>query len=87
MEEKLRWTFQLYDINGDGLITREEMTDIAIAIYELMGRSTESLANGPDPDRIRDKVEKVFTVSAIECICVCKRTRLVLKAWNIEKIA
>lgn len=63
MEEKLRWTFQLYDINGDGLITREEMTDIAIAIYELMGRNPESIHATPDPDQIKDKVEKIFTVS------------------------
>lgn len=60
MEEKLRWTFSLYDINGDGFITREEMTDIATAVYELMGRSPET--SGPDPDQIRDKVERVFTV-------------------------
>lgn len=61
MEEKLRWTFSLYDINGDGYITREEMTDIATAVYELMGRSPDS--NGPDPNKIRDKVERVFTVN------------------------
>lgn len=65
MEEKLRWTFQLYDINGDGFITREEMTDIAIAIYELMGRNPETIHTGPDPDQIRDKVERIFTVSII----------------------
>lgn len=61
MEEKLRWTFSLYDINGDGFITREEMTDIATAVYELMGRHPDS--NGPDLDQIKDKVEKMFTVS------------------------
>lgn len=61
MEEKLRWTFTLYDINGDGFITRDEMTDIATAIYELMGRSPDTV--GPDPDKIRDKVERVFVVS------------------------
>ena len=38
--EKLRWTFSLYDINGDGLITREEMTEIVTAIYELAGAPT-----------------------------------------------
>lgn len=63
MEEKLRWTFQLYDINGDGFITREEMTDIATAVYELMGRNPEIPSSGPDPDQIRDKVERIFMVS------------------------
>lgn len=39
------------------------MTDIATAVYELMGRSTETQTAGPDPDKIKDKVEKVFMVS------------------------
>ncbi|KAF9407006.1 hypothetical protein HW555_012822, partial [Spodoptera exigua] len=38
LEEKLRWTFSLYDINGDGCITKEEMTEIVTAIYDLMGK-------------------------------------------------
>lgn len=41
------WTFSLYDINGDGRITREEMTDIVTAIYELMGKGP-SESPGPD---------------------------------------
>lgn len=63
MEEKLRWTFSLYDINGDGLITIEEMTDIATAIYELMGRNPEIPTDALDPDQIKEKVEKIFLVS------------------------
>ena len=31
-EEKLRWTFQLYDTNGDGFISREEMEDVAESV-------------------------------------------------------
>lgn len=79
MEEKLRWTFQLYDINGDGFITREEMTDIAIAIYELMGRNPETIHATPDPDQIKEKVEKIFTVSQKKifgyfyCYCCCEK--------------
>lgn len=36
--EKLRWTFKLYDVNGDGCITRSELAEIVVAIHELMGR-------------------------------------------------
>lgn len=59
VEEKLRWTFQLYDINGDGFITREEMTDIVTAIYELMGRLPDEL---PEEEKIKGKVEQIFQV-------------------------
>lgn len=62
-EEKLRWTFSLYDINGDGFITRDEMTDIVTAIYELVGRHPE--ASGPDVEKIKEKVDKIFMVSII----------------------
>ena len=60
MEEKLCWTFQLYDINGDGRITKEEMNDIVTAIYNLMGHPTEEKI---DEDRIKAKVERIFNVS------------------------
>lgn len=42
--EKLKWTFTLYDINRDGIITRGEMTDIVTAIYELAGSPTAASA-------------------------------------------
>jgi len=35
--EKLIWTFRVYDLNGDGVITKEEMGNVAVAVYELMG--------------------------------------------------
>ncbi|XP_033239443.1 Kv channel-interacting protein 4 isoform X3 [Drosophila pseudoobscura] len=57
VEEKLRWTFSLYDINGDGFITREEMTDIVTAIYELMGRLPDEY---PEEEKIKGKVEQIF---------------------------
>ncbi|XP_052010905.1 Kv channel-interacting protein 1-like isoform X1 [Xyrauchen texanus] len=38
--EKLQWTFNLYDINRDGYINKEEMMDIVKAIYDMMGRFT-----------------------------------------------
>ncbi|XP_045536039.1 Kv channel-interacting protein 4, partial [Papilio machaon] len=57
LEEKLRWTFSLYDINGDGYITKEEMTEIVTAIYDLMGKIVEPMI---DDDAVREKVERLF---------------------------
>ena len=31
-EDRLRWTFRLYDTNGDGYIAREEMEDVAQSV-------------------------------------------------------
>ncbi|XP_017272361.1 Kv channel-interacting protein 2-like isoform X2 [Kryptolebias marmoratus] len=38
--DKLSWVFNLYDLNKDGCITREEMTDIMDSIYSMMGKNT-----------------------------------------------
>jgi Ca2+-binding EF-hand superfamily protein len=59
LDEKLRWTFSLYDINGDGCISREEMTDVVTAIYELMGKFAEPCV---DESTVRDKVDHIFQV-------------------------
>uniref|UniRef100_A0A8C4RM27 Kv channel-interacting protein 4 n=1 Tax=Erpetoichthys calabaricus TaxID=27687 RepID=A0A8C4RM27_ERPCA len=40
IQEKLNWAFNLYDINKDGYITKEEMLDIMKAIYDMMGKYT-----------------------------------------------
>ncbi|XP_017341256.1 Kv channel-interacting protein 1 isoform X1 [Ictalurus punctatus] len=39
-QEKLQWTFNLYDINRDGYINKKEMMDIVSAIYDMMGKYT-----------------------------------------------
>ena len=38
--DKLQWAFQLYDVNGDGCITKTELSDIVSSIHELMGRTS-----------------------------------------------
>ncbi|XP_078523147.1 calsenilin isoform X1 [Lissotriton helveticus] len=40
VHEKLNWAFNLYDINKDGYITKEEMLAIMKSIYDMMGRYT-----------------------------------------------
>nr|XP_047911699.1 calsenilin isoform X2 [Anser cygnoides] len=40
VQEKLNWAFNLYDINKDGFITKEEMLEIMKSIYDMMGRCT-----------------------------------------------
>ena len=43
LEEKLTWTFRLYDLNGDGAITKAEMAAVVVAVYELLGIECEEL--------------------------------------------
>ncbi|TPX71916.1 hypothetical protein SpCBS45565_g00940 [Spizellomyces sp. 'palustris'] len=59
LDEKLVWSFQLYDINNDGYITREEMLKIVQAIYKMVGNMVKL---PPDEDTPDKRVEKIFTL-------------------------
>ena len=32
-EDRIRWIFKLYDLNGDGFISREEMDDVTQSVW------------------------------------------------------
>lgn len=59
-EEKLRWTFSLYDQDRDGFISREEMEDVVGSIFDLMGRTGD-----PQSEEIiiAERVDQIFLVS------------------------
>ncbi|KAM8880915.1 Kv channel-interacting protein 4 [Synchiropus picturatus] len=57
IQEKLNWAFNLYDINKDGYITKEEMLDIMKAIYDMMGKCTHPVLKEETP---RQHVEIFF---------------------------
>lgn len=72
LQERLQWAFNLYDINGDGFITKDEMTDIVSAIYEMMGRFSEPMV---DENTTKEHVERVFHVSSIQLLCTQNTTQ------------
>uniref|UniRef100_A0A8C4RD41 Potassium voltage-gated channel interacting protein 3 n=1 Tax=Erpetoichthys calabaricus TaxID=27687 RepID=A0A8C4RD41_ERPCA len=57
VNEKLNWAFNLYDINKDGYITKEEMLAIMKSIYDMMGRYTYPIVRDDAPF---EHVEKFF---------------------------
>ncbi|KAK8753172.1 hypothetical protein OTU49_003000, partial [Cherax quadricarinatus] len=58
LNDRLKWIFSLYDLNGDGCITRQEMTDVVQAVYDLMGKHTDAPV---DEKTVAQKVESLFT--------------------------
>ena len=79
VEEKLRWTFSLYDLNGDGLVTKDELQDVVAAVHSMVGKYAEPPANRC---AIRQQSEFVFNVSSVSlslsvhvcltvCLCAC----------------
>ncbi|XP_053314304.1 Kv channel-interacting protein 4 isoform X2 [Spea bombifrons] len=57
VHEKLNWAFNLYDINKDGYITKDEMLDIMKAIYDMMGKYTYPVVREETP---KQHVENFF---------------------------
>ncbi|XP_045115462.1 calsenilin-like isoform X4 [Portunus trituberculatus] len=69
--DKLKFAFKLYDVNGDGCITKAELTDIVSSVHELMGRNShnrheaddgleEVTRAGVEDKQTREHVERLF---------------------------
>ncbi|XP_023232729.1 A-type potassium channel modulatory protein KCNIP1-like [Centruroides vittatus] len=87
--EKLQWTFNLYDINGDGKITKEEMYEITTAIYLMLGQFTEPTV---EEDTSKDHADRVFqkldlnndgVVTFDEFVDICLRDDNLIKSMNL----
>ena len=63
VEEKLEWAFGLYDINGDGVVGRDEMLNIVTAIYDMIGKCA---VPSVDECAIIEHVDHIFQVLSID---------------------
>ncbi|XP_060097797.1 Kv channel-interacting protein 2 isoform X1 [Heteronotia binoei] len=59
IDDRLNWAFNLYDLNKDGCITKEEMLDIMKSIYDMMGKYTYPAMREEAP---QEHVENFFQV-------------------------
>lgn len=57
LDDKLRWTFSLYDQDRDGFISREEMEDVVGSVFDLMGRTSDPLL---EEEVISERVDTIF---------------------------
>ncbi|XP_032240125.1 Kv channel-interacting protein 1 isoform X2 [Nematostella vectensis] len=59
MDEKLKWAFNLYDLDSDGVITREELATVIHSVHCMMGM--ESQPTGEESS-VQEQVERLFTL-------------------------
>ncbi|XP_064209147.1 Kv channel-interacting protein 1b isoform X1 [Anguilla rostrata] len=87
--EKLQWTFNLYDINKDGYISKEEMTQIVSAIYDMMGKYTYPALKGDVPrqhvDAFFEKMDKNKdgVVTLEEFILACQEDDTMMRSLQL----
>lgn len=87
--EKLQWAFNLYDINQDGYVTREEMLDIVSSIYDMLGRYTtpmlEETTAQDHVDMIFDKMDlnKDGVITIEEFMETCLKDETILKGLSV----
>nr|XP_057934322.1 Kv channel-interacting protein 1b isoform X2 [Doryrhamphus excisus] len=89
LREKLEWTFHLYDINRDGYINREEMTEIVKAIYDMMGKYTYPALKGDVPQQHVDiffqKMDKNKdgVVTLEEFVVACQEDETMMRSMQL----
>jgi neuronal calcium sensor 1 len=60
LDEKLKWSFQVYDIDRDRIIDRHEMLQIVQAIYKMAGQMVQLPEDENTPEKRVDKIFKTM---------------------------
>ncbi|VDP09816.1 unnamed protein product [Soboliphyme baturini] len=61
LEEKLKWVFKLYDVDGDGLLTRPDLEKLISSVYALLGKRVDPPVTHKE---LQEHVDDFLTVMA-----------------------
>uniref|UniRef100_A0A5K3FML4 Neurocalcin homolog n=1 Tax=Mesocestoides corti TaxID=53468 RepID=A0A5K3FML4_MESCO len=61
-EQRLRWAFHVYDLDGDGYISRGEMLHVVKAIYKMIGPTVISRVMPADESTPEQRTHRLFAL-------------------------
>ncbi|KAH9278351.1 Hippocalcin-like protein 1 [Echinococcus granulosus] len=61
-EQRLRWAFHIYDLDGDGYISRGEMLQVVKAIYKMIGPATVAREMPAEEATPEQRTRRLFAV-------------------------
>ncbi|XP_039570922.1 calsenilin-like isoform X3 [Passer montanus] len=84
-QQKLRWTFDLYDVNKDGCVSKEDMLQIMKAIYAMMGRCSEPAAPALHVELFFQKMDRNGdgVVTFEEFLAACQEDKDIMSSMQI----
>lgn len=56
LEQKLQWAFSMYDLDGDGYLSRQDVTDVIASIYNMIGTAIKLPDDEATPERRSEKL-------------------------------
>ncbi|KAF7219961.1 Kv channel-interacting protein 4 isoform X1 [Nothobranchius furzeri] len=89
INDRLNWAFNLYDLNKDGCITKEEMLDIMKSIYDMMGKYTYPTMQDDAPiEHVENFFQKMDqnkdgVVTIDEFIDSCKKDENIMQSMQL----
>lgn len=88
LEDRLKWTFRLYDVNDNGYLTREEMALIIKSIYSMLGKGTHNFTEKHCEQHASDIFSKFDThqngIITIEEFCdTCSKDESIMASMRV----